>query len=289
MPRILVFFLLFLLSFANVTAQEEDRGFLGTDDFTQGDQLFEMDEALEDSLRRANLTPETFSNYTMIGGVGYFLAGLSAVDLDEMKVFFDQEIPNSSFNMIGGGGFAYYKRFIFGGMGYGMIGQEFLLGDENNVSADVRFTLGGGGFDFGYDFSKKANQMVIPFVHVGGSGLTMNVKGNFTYEGQVITDSDPTTPAPNETEIETGNVKIGVGAAVYHIFGKVRDEDFSGIMLGVKAGVSYMGTTSEWEYGDDDIILQDGPSYNPLYYYLSINIGGGGFSVKNQKLTKEFE
>ncbi|MFN4083558.1 MAG: hypothetical protein ACK4K9_08005 [Bacteroidia bacterium] len=197
------------------------------------------------------------------GGFGYgsFAFGSIATKNINSLVGLNQNISANAVSG-GGGGFAYFSRFVIGGSGNGASGSTFT---SNGV--DYNITHGWGGLEAGYDFSNNVKNKITATFMIGGRGTNINIlNGN---------DKDKS--------ISNGSALVGINLYLLRFLVSNKTDDDGGIggfMLGFKAG-AWMGLeSSKWEFEGN--LPLNRVSYTPYGVNIGITIGGGGFGYKKK-------
>lgn len=220
----------------------------------------------------ASQAQESSTKNHVYGGVGYFMAGYTVVDLDNVNQSFKTagypELKNSAFSL-GGGGHFIFNNLIIGGEGHGVIGNTA----ENNLYKTAH-SSGYGFFNLGYVAYNSPSFNIYPLVGFGGGGMTVYMfeKSNLTNSFDAIL-SDP----GRETYITNGGFLMNFSlGADYFIAGEKSGSNTGGFMIGLKAGYILDISNKEWDFNGQK--LSDGQNGSVAGPYIRIVIGGGGIS-----------
>jgi hypothetical protein len=134
--------------------------------------------------------PGQFFDAPFGGGIGYvpawYIPNVDPINI-QLKETGMPELSKSGFYSSGIAGFLYLgfiKNIRFGGMGYG--GSLSSSKTEGNISREVIYSLGGGGFTVEYTLPFIKNMGVSVGAAIGAGSLELDIyrsTGNFSWEG----------------------------------------------------------------------------------------------------------
>ena len=215
------------------------------------------------------LLPWVSSVFAKDGGCGYFSTGVNFFNLsklnDKLKNSGYPEL-SSNFWAFGGGGYGIvYNRFIIGGEGYG-------FGDTASNS-QYKVSLGGGYgfFNFGYLLFSSSSIKLYPLLGIGGGGLTLKLipKSNNLKFNELL--SDP----KRMSTLSNGFLLVNLGLGMDYLLPLAENKDGKGgVLLGIRVG--YILCPAKGDWGVEDIEVSDVPSLDFSGFYFRIVIGGGG-------------
>lgn len=217
----------------------------------------------------AALPAAAFGQTLRNGGVGGFMFGIHWLKLSELN---DDLRSN---------GFATFNshQFTYGGGGYGIIGDRFILGGEGHGfsqeasnSTYVQSLSGGYGFfNAGYIVMNTWNFRLFPMVGIGGGVTTLRIS-----EIASLTWDDIMTDPLREIQVSSGGFVAQIGAGLDYYLKLGEDETGEGgLVLGVRAGYTIPFSQADWSMGSQDVI--GGPDIGVKGLYLRFMIGGGGY------------
>lgn len=209
------------------------------------------------------------------GGFGYFNAGVGRHLQKGIETRLQSPtLFGNSFNFspvgrtMGGKGFGIYNRFLIGGGGYGTT----IL--DNATNAEVKLSIGGGFFNFGYLFLKKERTFMYGFGGIGGGGSTLEIK-NTSFATLDFSDNQQ-IPIGEKRKIRAGGFGLEAGIGVQQLIkGKGDDAGRSCFMLGLVAGINYF-PSQDWRFEANDTKVSG--MGNLSSFYVGITIGGGGIN-----------
>ncbi len=221
------------------------------------------------------LTAQTQTSGKM-GGAGYFSVGMAKINLDDLNARLAAkglpEFSNDFFSM-GGGGLSFKNKLIFGGEGYGLMGQEKKYGTGTAVYKQ-RVDLGYGFFDIGYMLYSGKQLNFFPMLGIGGGGVSMRIIqiANATFD-ELLTD-----PGRN-VEISKGAFLLNFSLNAHYFFSFNKSKrSAGGLLLGVQAGYLFAPYTSDWKNNENDVT--GGPDFDFTGPYINLQLGGGGMDVR---------
>lgn len=171
---------------------------------------------------------------------------------------------DTAFAFGGGGGTLFGRRFWLGGKGYGII-----LPTESSDRGRAHVRGGGGGFDVGVAVINRPHALVIPYLGVGGFGVSVDVR-NRTQTPMAVGAGSVLAPGEERT-YDTGFWTIDAGVRTFALT-FVKN---GGWAAGVDIGLMTSLVPSSFEV--DGIGLRDVPPGRMTAGYLRLMIGGGGF------------
>ncbi|MCK9268943.1 MAG: hypothetical protein WC271_01325 [Bacteroidales bacterium] len=204
------------------------------------------------------------------GGIGYFQAGYSFMDFNDLNNAFVQagipEINNGSVSL-GGGGHYIFRRFLIGGEGNGLIGSR-----TANENFSVRHSGGMGFFNAGYIVLQRPLYTVYPILGIGGGGYSVTIidRNAATASLQEVLDNPH-----QQAELSKGSfmLNFSVGADLF-VFADRTQQGTGGFVVGVRAGYLLAFDTDEWRL--DDYSFTDGTNTSISGPFIRLIIGGGG-------------
>ncbi len=207
------------------------------------------------------------------GGFGYFNAGIGgplskAIEtrLQGPTLFGNTFNFSSIGRTMGGKGFSIFNNFLIGGGGYGTT----VLGNSSN--SEVKLSIGGGFFNFGYLFVKKERTFMYGFGGIGGGGSTLEIKN--TSFATIDFDANQQIPLGEKRKIKAGGFGFEAGIGVQQLItGKGDNSSRSCFMLGLVAGINYF-PSQDWRFEANDTKVSN--MGNLSSFYVGITIGGGG-------------
>jgi len=215
---------------------------------------------------------ESGTRNLVYGGVGYFMAGYSVVDLDNLN----QSLSNSGIPeldrgsiTIGGGGHYIIKNIIIGGEGHGVTGKN--AENDNYKSA---YSAGYGFFNLGYVILNSPSFNFYPLIGFGGGGMTVSIldKSKLTNSFDDILD-DPA----RESYLTKGGFLMNFSlGADYFFVGEKSESTTGGFLIGIKAGYILDVSNNDWDFNGQH--LNNSPGSGVSGPYVRITFGGGGLT-----------
>ncbi|MDZ7846459.1 MAG: hypothetical protein U5L96_06670 [Owenweeksia sp.] len=141
----------------------------------------------------AELFAQESSSAARMGGGG-FTVGYGSFPVSDLESFVPAGFNFSNDHlMLGGAGYSMIDRFVIGGSGSSVLGDEV-----NNDSLKMGLSGGYGTFDFGYVIVNKKRFKLFPMIGIGGGGYSLSIskRGNVSRSELV---------AEPEREIEISN------------------------------------------------------------------------------------
>jgi opacity protein-like surface antigen len=200
------------------------------------------------------------------GGAGHFRFGYSNYNMSAMNNWLTDNYPTlkNNFISVGGSGYAIINNVIIGGEGYGSVGST-LSRDTNSISP----TIGAGMLNVGYIMYRRNHLLIYPFIGFGGAASSFKFKEVVGPNGMINKVKDEEySLSSNHTMLS-----ISIGADKFIVSGK----EVGGFSVGCRIGYVYALQNTNWKKKDTEI---NGPNLNISGFYITIGIGGGGWSTK---------
>jgi len=208
------------------------------------------------------------------GGMGYFAIGLTTFDIDDLNARLTAlGYPefSSGFISIGGGGHAIINKFVIGGEGHVLTGDEESA-TINSQPFKTSLTGGYGLIHFGYLVYSNSSLNVYPLLGAGLGGITFKIAENSAPSFEQILN-DP----KRSVELNYGGMIATLSVNLDYIIKLKETEDgFGGIIIGLQAGYMFAPFTNDWKMDEHDI--SGGPAVGLNGPFVRITIGGGGMS-----------
>jgi hypothetical protein len=209
-------------------------------------------------------------------GMGYFMLGYDMPDIGALNSALKTAgYPTFSdkFVTLGGGGHSFIRRFLLGGEGHAMVGEDQSV-TLNETEYKVSFNGGYGFFDIGYAVISTPRFHVYPFLGIGGGGYTLRITKN----DKPTFDSVMVNPG-NNSNLSIGGLMLQFGIGVdYFLPMSEREDGVGGPMIGLRAGFLLTPIKGDWFL--EDIEILGGPHLGIKGPYVRLMLGGGGTSRK---------
>ncbi len=209
------------------------------------------------------------------GGVGYFLAGYSAVNFDSLNDI----LRAKGYPEVSG------KVFSVGGGGYGVVADRIVLGGEGNMlfngESENRgyrdsISAGYGVSVIGYIVYSGNNLVVYPFAGLGGGGATLSVSSNEAVSGKSF-DEVLNNLSYRGVELSTDGFIAGLGLGsdyLMEIKTKTDDKGEKGVMfflVGIRIGYNFTFGWGDWSA--NGLNIPDGPETGLEGPFVKIAVG----------------
>ncbi len=209
---------------------------------------------------------------TKIGGRGFFSMGtgmLKTDDLDGTLQAAGYPVFNEGYYLIGGEGYLMINRWVIGGEGHGIIGDEI---SEGIITGSLS---GGQGFlTVGHTVFSNNRFKIYPKGGVGLGGLSMQLTGDLPPALSDMLD-DPA----EDTELSKSHALMKLGMNFAFLINLSSGEfGAGGFAIGLEAGYQFTFNESDWQI--EEIDIQNGPDLNMTGPYIKLKIGGGGFGYR---------
>lgn len=215
----------------------------------------------------------TFVLAVSSGGLGAFSTGLKALDMDSLNTSLSEhgyETLTTNQFTLGGGGYALvWKRFLFGGEGYGIL-PNTLDGEEKTA----KITMGYGFGSFGVAPVITKHFLIAPIIGFGGYGILMrlipdDIERDF---GGILDD-----PA-RISELTTSGFMTTFQCKAYFLFPFTSYEDReSGLTVGASAGYNWALRKGDWSLADFKV--HNAPETSMDGFFIHVEVGGYGFNM----------
>ena len=209
------------------------------------------------------------------GGMGYSIFGNSTIDIANLNTKLEgngyTKLPESYFCVGGGGHSIINKRWIVGGEGY------TLLGDESTGADFKASTYVFQGFaNIGYIIFSKKGLSVYPLLGLGGGSMKLT----FSEKNASYAFDDVLTDPKREATLTAGGflVNLALGVDYYLKLGE-DEEGHGGFLLGVRAGYTLAPSKGGWSMNGAD--LTGSPDFSMTGPFVRIIFGGGGFEKRD--------
>lgn len=203
----------------------------------------------------------------MMGG-GEFSFGYGSFPVSDLEAFLPYGFNLSSDHlMFGGGGRNFIGRFVIGGSGFGIIGNEI-----NDDSLEINTGGGYGTFDFGYLVIDKPKFKLYPTLGIGGGGYDISIAERKNISAPQIRE-DP----GQEIEISNGGfiLDFRINTNWIPILNYSEDKKaFGGYKTGLQLGFLYQVPSTNWSFSGGDVT--NGPDFGLQGFYARLVIGGIG-------------
>lgn len=210
------------------------------------------------------------TNTTYSGGAGSFQIGYGNFQTNKLQNFLPAGAPSLGNHhlTVGGGGYAMINDFIIGGSGFSITGETV---STSNLEANA--SGGAGFFNVGYRVAGGKALNVYPLLGIGGGGLGMEINQTAN-----LTTSDIRSNPGRAITIEQSGwlFDLSMNLEWYPIAGG-NENDYGGLMAGLKVGYLYQPFADDWEYEGGDI--SNTPNFNLSGFYVQLTLGAGGFSI----------
>ena len=202
------------------------------------------------------------------GWAAGLMFGGSRFDLDEL----DELLVARGFNHLESedfaAGFGFYRlvhdRIIIGVET--LNAEQIVFNGQTKATANVNYA----GLDIGYVVLDSNNLRVFPLLGIGRGGVSLQM-----LERSATPTFDELLAQPlRESESSSGGLllQFAVGADYFLKLSR-QPHRRGGILLGVRAGVSYKPAESSWERERGDVL--GGPDVDPSGAFVRFIIGGG--------------
>ncbi len=218
------------------------------------------------------------------GGLGYFYMGTGAADLGKYQSALqtslgdDLQIVGPGIHFGGRGMGSFGNRVFIGGNGFS---GTFASGETANGAAEVNLAM--GFFNIGVAAVARNRVLFVPFIGIGAGGTGVSLKNENPARSVYF---DQTAAVAYERTRKYSNSGFGAEAGVslqFIVTGK--RENPAGLALGLEAG-GLLRAPGRWRDSDGNVIR--GPERMGFQgAYLRLTIGGGGFSIKNNRRKKQ--
>ncbi|MBN2103578.1 hypothetical protein JW835_06000 [bacterium] len=209
------------------------------------------------------------------GGMGYSIFGKSTIDIGSMNDKLESHgytRLSENYFCVGGGGHSIIKnRWIIGGEGYSLLGDD-VTSDNFNASTYV-FQ---GFANIGYIVLSKKGFSVYPLIGLGGGSMRLT----FTEEGASYSVDEVLTDPKQCAQLTAGGFLINLALGVdYYLKLGENEEGHGGFLLGVRAGYTLQTSQSGWEIYDNELFGAPGTSMTGPF--VRIIFGGGGYEKED--------
>lgn len=203
------------------------------------------------------------------GGGGGFTIGYGTMDVSAFNDFLPDNYPkfNGTHLLMGGMGYGFNNRFVMGGGGSALIGDEII-----NDSLSASIGGGMGTFNFGYLLVNREQMKIFPMLGLGGGGYGLNITNNSNVSTEDI-KADPF----REISISKGGFIADVSLHFNFLPGLQTDDESGssgGFMTGLQVGYLWSFPDSRWEYTGGNIT--GGPNFGLNMFYVKLILGGMG-------------
>jgi len=217
---------------------------------------------------------DSISSTNESGGMGYSLFGRNTIglgDLNEQLTNKGYSELSESFFLVGGGGHAILNsKWIIGGEGYSLLGDEVTT---SNFNSSIMLTC--AFFDVGYIVYSIKDLRVYPLVGFGVGGMNLKIAEDVESLSLDEVLDNPRRGVELSTTGALLNLSIGVDYLV-NFSGNAQER--GGILLGIRAG--YMVSPFKGSWTMDDVELSGAPEASMTGPYIRILFGGGAVSAK---------
>lgn len=212
-------------------------------------------------------------------GYGWFLSlGGGAVDWGDINNAFNgagyEDLAGGLWTF-GGGGYGTVGRLLIGGEFYSLEGTEV----SSSGGRETRAAGGIGQFNLGYMLVSTETHRLYPLLGLGGQWIGIRVlRSTGTGLGpdlnnppfnQVLQD-----PGLRSQLARTGfAVSLGAGAEFTGLR-KTRPNGFYGLLIGIRAGYTFVPARSDWYLYDVPVI--GGPDDIGQGFFVRVTLGGAG-------------
>lgn len=216
------------------------------------------------------LCQQTFSQSTsQAGGGGGFTAGYGNMDVTDFQAFLPGESRDlrEDHLLLGGMGYGMAGRFVIGGSGMGMIGEQ-----SNTDSLKVSLGGGMGTFNLGYLITNTNKVQFFPMIGIGGGGYGISISRNENISVEEVRENPG-----REINISKGSFLFDFSLNLHFIPVLTYDEQSNsdgGLMTGLQVGYLASIPSSEWAFAGGDI--SNGPDFGLNMFYIKMIIGGFG-------------
>jgi len=206
------------------------------------------------------------------GGVGYSMFGRSILDLGDLNSTLENNgypAMSENFFSVGGGGHGIINnRWIIGGEGHTLLGEE---ATHENYKQSI--TGGYGFFDLGYILFSIKDLRVYPLLGLGGGGMNLKIREDIT---SISMDNILDNPGRG-AELTTAGFLFNLGGGIDYLFTFGKDEiTRGGMFLGIRAGYTISAFKGKWMM--DGIEITGAPETGIKGPYIRIMIGGGAIT-----------
>lgn len=215
---------------------------------------------------------QTYFDYPF-GGGGGFMPGYHFVNLDDLNTkLVSVSLPkfsNEAIFVVGGGGFIYIgfiPQLRIGGLGYG--GTKSLSHFSNNVSYQVDYNLGVGGFTLEYTLPFFKDFAVSIGTIIGGGEISVDFyenKGIFTWS-DVLSSSQKNNFTKITNEFFLISPTLNIDIPIYR---------FLSLRLG--GGYQY-AVSGKWQANNNQTIFNVPDSFNGNSFFINSGIYFGFFA-----------
>ncbi len=214
---------------------------------------------------------ERYANKKSRGGSGYFMLGWNVPEFDRLSASLrTQGYPTFAQDVLafGGGGHFYFNRILFGGEGHAFKSKK---GNIALARGDFESTLeaGYGLFTLGYLLLTNDRLQLYPMFGFGGGGVKLKIvaKNPPSFE-------DVLTAPGRNAELSSGGLLLNLGFGADTWLGIHRERrDYSGVVLGVRAGYLLTPLAGDWHL--DEKKIRGGPEFDLGGPYVRALIGVG--------------
>ena len=208
------------------------------------------------------------------GGMGYSMFGRSTIDIKDLNARLESKgfSPMSDqFFSVGGGGHAIVNsRWIIGGEGQALLGDEVISGNYKN-SLNISYAF----FNLGYIVYSIKGLSVYPLLGIGAGGMNLKIAEKVT----ALTLDEVLADPERGVELSTGGLLLNLAVGIDYLLALGKDEkERGGFLLGFRAGYTLSPFKGSWTL--DEIEISDAPELGITGPYLSIIFGGGAISKK---------
>lgn len=208
------------------------------------------------------------------GGSGYLMIGWNTPEFDRLTASlraqgyptFARDVP-----AFGGGGHFYIKRFLFGGEGHAFRSAK---GNVTLASVEFETTLdaGYGLFTLGYLLSTRDRLQLYPMLGFGGGMVKLKIVAKNPPSFEDVLDA----PGRN-AELASGGLLLNLGFGADTWLGIHRERrDYSGVVLGVRAGYLFTPLAGDWHL--DEKKIRGGPEFDLSGPYVRVLLGVGALA-----------
>ena len=205
------------------------------------------------------------------GGFGYFLGGTQRLYLGSLKhglVENGYPAVSDAFMSFGGGGhFMIRNRFIIGGEGGGLVGDQTTRGP-------YKVSVGGGYgfFDLGVVAFRHGEFRIYPLIGIGGGGLSVDIT-----DTRAASFGDILRNPARSSHLESGTFLMQGALGVDYLI-NFSDDPFraGGVLIGLRVGYVINPMYKDMVWDNDGAPIGNGPTDVFHGPYVRLMLGGGG-------------
>jgi len=205
-------------------------------------------------------------------GRGFFQAGYFGLDLDELNgSLAGAGFPSlgHGFLSLGGAGYGNRGRFLIGGEGHGLLGQ-----DETTADGAYQISASGGYglFRVGYLAFSENGFDVFPVIGIGGGALGIKIA-----ERSAPTFEDVLDSPGRSSSLSTGMFLMDASIEANYRIDVANEEDGrrGGFLVGLQVGYAFAPGETSWRLDEINGVAA-GPQFQIEGLHVRVSLGGWG-------------